>query len=82
MTNTRQHQGRASPLAYCFACQLYSIYRAYEVYQDFGCWDDLSRKDKILLAWGVGSTAVMATFAAAYTVLEYRTRLAKKKDKM
>ncbi|KIM95575.1 hypothetical protein OIDMADRAFT_21009 [Oidiodendron maius Zn] len=59
---------------YCFACQIFSAYRAYEIYQTFDGWVGLNRKDKFFLAWGVVSTIAMAFFTPAYAVLEYRTR--------
>jgi len=66
---------------YCFVCQIFSTYRAYEIYQDFDSWVGLNRKDKFFLAWGVVSTVIMAFFTTAYAVLEYWRRQMGKKDK-
>ncbi|KAI1127837.1 hypothetical protein F5Y10DRAFT_241887, partial [Nemania abortiva] len=57
---------------YCFVSQIFNAYRAYGIYQDFHGWDNLSRKDKFLLAWGVITTVILALFTAGYVVLEYR----------
>jgi len=67
---------------YCFVCQIFSTYRAYEIYQDFDSWVGLNRKDKFFLAWGVVSTVVTAFFMAAYAVLEYRRRQMGERDKL
>lgn len=68
--------------AYCFVCQIFSTYRAYEIYQDFDNWVGLNRKEKFFLAWGIVSTIIMAFFTVAYVVLEYRRRQIGKKDKV
>jgi hypothetical protein len=67
---------------YCFACQIFNTYHAYEIYQDFDSWVGLNRKDKFFLAWGVVSAVIMAFFTAAYAVLAYWRRQMGKKDKM
>ena len=67
---------------YCFVCQIFSAYRAYEIYQTFDGWVGLNRKDQFFLAWGVVSTIAMAFFTPAYTVLEYRTRQMRGKGKV
>ncbi|KAH8786502.1 hypothetical protein BGZ57DRAFT_1002068 [Hyaloscypha finlandica] len=64
---------------YCFVCQIFSTYRAYEIYQNFDSWVGLNRKDKFFLAWGVVSIVAMTFFTAAYAVLEYRRRQTGKK---
>jgi hypothetical protein len=67
---------------YCFVCQISSTYRAYEIYQKFGSWVGLNRKDKFTLAWGAVSTVIMTFFTAAYAVLEYRRRQIGEKNKV
>lgn len=67
---------------YCFVCQIFFTYRAYEIYQNFDSWVGLNRKKKFSLAWGVVSTVIMAFFTAGYAVVEYRRREIGKKDKV
>ncbi|KAI0107884.1 hypothetical protein GGR51DRAFT_559219 [Nemania sp. FL0031] len=57
---------------YCFVSQMFSTYRAYEIYRDFHSWDSLSGKDKFLLTWGAVTLVIMAFFTASYLALEYR----------
>jgi hypothetical protein len=67
---------------HCFACQIFGIYHAYEIYQNFDSWIGLNRKDKLSLTWGVVSTVAMIVFTPAYAVLEYQRRQIGKKDKV
>ncbi|KAL5347366.1 hypothetical protein ACLOAV_007678 [Pseudogymnoascus australis] len=67
--------------ASCFACQAFSTYRAYGIYQIFDTWDALNGTDQFYLAWGVVSTVVMTGFTAAYVVVEYREMQSGKKKK-
>ena len=64
---------------WCFVFQIYSTYRAYEIYQNFDSWVGLHRKDKIFLAWTIATTVIMPFFTAAYAVVEYRRRQIGKK---
>ncbi|KAI0965245.1 hypothetical protein F4678DRAFT_341006 [Xylaria arbuscula] len=57
---------------WCIISQIFSIYRAYEIYQGSYGWDSLSSKNKIPLAWAVVGTVLMALFTPGYVVLEYR----------
>jgi hypothetical protein len=65
-----------------FVCQIFSTYRAYEIYQKFDSWVGLNRKEKFFLVWVVVSTVIMASFTPAYAVVEYRRIQIGKKDKV
>jgi hypothetical protein len=65
-------------MLYCFVSQVLSIYWAYGVYQRFNSWEDLSRKEKVLLAWGVVSAVAMVVFTSFHSILEYQGREEKK----
>ncbi|KAI1298830.1 hypothetical protein F5Y03DRAFT_367176 [Xylaria venustula] len=67
---------------WCFISQIYSNYRAYEIYQDFYGWGSLNSHNKVSLAWGIVGTVLMALFIPGYMVLEYRRSTKGAKDQV
>ncbi|OBT82004.1 hypothetical protein VE02_09620 [Pseudogymnoascus sp. 03VT05] len=80
-TGPRNHEWHTPLFASCFACQTFSTYRAYGIYQSFDTWDVLNGTDQFYLVWGVVSMVVMTGFTAAYVVAEYREMQSGKKKK-